>query len=154
MFRRQRNHARLFPERPKLRDGHSQTASKWFGRFKRRCGILQTTRVFHSFRHGFATHLGNRMTPLPVILQLMGHERGKSESEQRYMKDLPPGVVFPHLAALDFGVGLDHLMNQWRKLPVCFTSPPGRRPGAPGHIGHASQDRKGKKATNVIPGSE
>ncbi len=117
--RRQRNDVRLFPELPRLRDGYSQTASKWFGRFKRRCNILEDTRVFHSFRHGFATLLGNRLTPLPVILQLMGHERGKSESEQRYMKDLPLSVAYPHLAELDFGVDLAYLKGTWRELPGC-----------------------------------
>ncbi len=125
-FRRQRGDVRLFPELRKLRDGYSQTASKWFGRFKRRCGILEDTRVFHSFRHGFATLLGNRLTPLPVILQLMGHERGKSESEQRYMKDLPASVVFPHLAALEFGIELGHLKDTWRELPGCAGARRGR----------------------------
>ncbi|MDP2784717.1 MAG: site-specific integrase [Sulfurimicrobium sp.] len=117
--RRQRNNTRLFMELAKLRDGYSQTASKWFGRFKRRCGITEETRVFHSFRHGFATQLGNLLTPLPVTLQLMGHERGKSESEQRYMKDLPAGVVFPHLVALDFGIDLTHPKDKWLELPGC-----------------------------------
>jgi integrase len=43
---------RLFPELQKRRDGYGQTVSKWFQRYKKRCGIT-SCKTFHSFRHTF-----------------------------------------------------------------------------------------------------
>jgi integrase len=53
---RLRNHGcdRLFPNLELTEDGYGKVPSKWFGRFKERCGIIEKhTKVFHSFRHTF-----------------------------------------------------------------------------------------------------
>jgi integrase len=44
---------RLFPELEKRRDGYGATASKWFGRYKKRCGLSGRKKSLHSFRHTF-----------------------------------------------------------------------------------------------------
>jgi integrase len=56
---REKGHSRLFPELKQQRDGYGQIVSKWFGRYKTRCGI-GAGKTFHSFRHTFITHLKHK----------------------------------------------------------------------------------------------
>jgi integrase len=49
--------------------------SRWFGRFKERCGIMEKhTKVFHSFRHTFISTLLNNDVPETAIAPIVGHE--------------------------------------------------------------------------------
>jgi len=44
----------VFPDlRPDVNDDRGGNWSKWFGRYKRSIGIVDTRKVFHSFRHSF-----------------------------------------------------------------------------------------------------
>jgi integrase len=72
---RQQGVDRLFSELSSGRDGFSGTASKWFGRYKQRCGIHEKhTKVFHSFRHTFISILLNDEVPEFSVAPIVGHE--------------------------------------------------------------------------------
>jgi integrase len=79
---RQQGATRLFPDLNKLRDGYSQTASKWFGRWRRTIGIEKD---FHSLRHTVATKLRDAGVPLDLISDILGHSRSDNETG-RYAK--------------------------------------------------------------------
>jgi integrase len=113
---RERGQQRLFPELQKRRDGYGQKASRWFSEYRKSLGITDRQKVFHSFRHTYDTILSHQMTPTPILLQLMGHERGNSESEARYRKDFPPKIALEQIKDVDFGIDLSHLAGQWKYL--------------------------------------
>ena len=94
---------RLFPELEKRRDGYGQTASKWFGRYRERCGITEDGKVFHSFRHTFIDCLKQAGVPKDHIAALVGHEDG-SETFGRYGKDFHPNILLEAVTKLCFGV--------------------------------------------------
>ena len=100
--------ARLFPEfRYDESKGFGKAAGAWFNeRFLgRKLGFMRDGRKsFHSFRHGFVTALERRDTPERVILQLVGHERGKSTSAKRYAKDRDADELSGVVNALQFDV--------------------------------------------------
>jgi len=65
---------KLFPECVEKRDGHGQDASRWFGKFKTRAGIVDPRKVFHSARHGFITQLLTaKVDRITCIAPLVGH---------------------------------------------------------------------------------
>ena len=76
---------RLFPELKSRRDGYGQTVSKWFRRYRQRCGITGSRKVFHSFRHTVINHLKQAGYPKERIAALVGHEVG-SMTVGRYGK--------------------------------------------------------------------
>lgn len=67
----------LFPELhtdKNNRDGQSQSASKWFGRFKQKHGFpADGKKAFHSFRHSFIDELKRKNTPEHITASLVGH---------------------------------------------------------------------------------
>lgn len=72
---RARGHHRLFPTLELTEDGYGKMPSRWFGRFKERCGIMEKhTKVFHSFRHTFISTLLNNDVPETAIAPIVGHE--------------------------------------------------------------------------------
>ena len=86
------NKIRLFPELIQQRDGYSQAASKWFGRYKKSIGITDSTKVFHSFRHTFTNTLKQASVPEDLIAELVGHEYG-SITMNRYGKRYNPSTL-------------------------------------------------------------
>lgn len=109
---RKAGHKRLFPElgRDKVK-GYGKPAGKWFNEnfLGKKLGIERNgKKTFHSMRHNFATAVDKLEFPERVVAQLMGHERGKTESGKRYIKDrnaaaLKPVIdrlVFPCLAGI------------------------------------------------------
>lgn len=67
---------RLFPILKAGRDGFAAAPSKWFGRFKVRCGIMEKhTKVFHSFRHTFISAMLDDGVAETAIAQIVGHEQ-------------------------------------------------------------------------------
>jgi integrase len=66
----------IFPELTRERDGFSQRVSKWFARYKQRCGIDDSSKVFHSFRHTVANHLKQKGVPKEHAAALLGHSDG------------------------------------------------------------------------------
>lgn len=109
---RNAGHTRLFPElkRDNVK-GYGKPAGSWFNeRFLgRRLGIKRDGRkTFHSLRHNFATAVEPLDFSERVTAQLLGHERGHTQSWTRYVKDrsaieLKPvldRLVFPCLSGL------------------------------------------------------
>lgn len=81
---RAQGHDRLFPTLKLTEDGYGKMPSRWFGRFKERCGIMEKhTKVFHSFRHTFISALLNNDVPENAIAPIVGHE-GKLVTSQVY----------------------------------------------------------------------
>ena len=97
---------RLFPELSKQRDGYSQAVSKFFSRFRKRCGITESGKVFHSFRHTVANNLKQQSVPREKIGAILGH-LDESVTTGRYGKAFEPSVLKPVIEELDFGVALD-----------------------------------------------
>ena len=49
---------KLFPELHERRDGYGQAVSKWYNRYRRKCGLNDVgNKDFHSFRHTLSTEL-------------------------------------------------------------------------------------------------
>jgi len=75
---RKEGKTRLFPELRKRRDGYGHTASKWFARYKERCGIGagEARKDFHSFRHTVTNTLKQANAEHFPTQELMGHSHG------------------------------------------------------------------------------
>lgn len=68
---------RLFPELKSGRDGPGGGPSKWFGKYRTKCGVTAKQKtVFHSFRHNFITARMNAGIPHHLIAAVAGHEIG------------------------------------------------------------------------------
>lgn len=85
---------RLFPElKPHKTKGYGRPVSAWFnesllaGRLKLE---RDRSKSFHSFRHSVSTLLKEKGVSSELRGQLLGHVRGKTETEVRYSKDLKP----------------------------------------------------------------
>lgn len=86
---RVKGETRLFPELRLRRDGYGQTVSKWFVRFKGRCGVENS---FHSFRHTFITDLKHKQVEPYMIKELAGHSI-EGETMGRYGKRYTPEIL-------------------------------------------------------------
>jgi integrase len=99
---------RLFPELSQRRDGYGQTVSKWFARYKKRCGI-EEGKNFHSFRHTFITHLKHKQVDPFMIHELDGHAID-SQTMGRYGKRYTPDILLREaVGKIDYGVDLSFL---------------------------------------------
>lgn len=97
-----RGEERLFPELRQQRDGYGQTVSKWFQRYKVKCGI-EAGKTFHSFRHTFITHLKHKQVDPFMIHELDGHTID-SETMGRYGKRFPPAILLNEaILKIDYG---------------------------------------------------
>ena len=136
---RRAGESKLFPECVKKRDGHGQDASRWFGRFKTRAGIVDARKVFHSARHGFVTQLLTaKVDRITCIAPLVGHA-GTGATVRSYWneKDVHQFVdavnIIAHPVATelvpvveDVAFGVDvHLGN--RRPPIRKLSPVRKR---------------------------
>jgi integrase len=65
--------ARLFPEVVSKEEKVSAAWSKWFGRYRKRCGITGKGKVFHSFRHSAKRAMREAGIEKPLRDALMGH---------------------------------------------------------------------------------
>ncbi len=93
----------LFPELKRRRDGYSQDASKWFGRFKRKRGTQGRHKAFHSFRHAFANHLKQKR----VEPHLVAAHTGQADNSMVfgvYGKAYEPKVLLEVIKKLDFNI--------------------------------------------------
>lgn len=94
---------RLFPELKKQRDGFSQAASKWFGRYRRKYGVPHKRKTFHSFRHTVADQLKQKSIPKEKIAAIMGHKE-ESITTGLYGKKYTPGTLKPVIDILGFNL--------------------------------------------------
>lgn len=93
---------RVFPELKLYRDGYSQSLSKWFGRMLRsKAKIEDRKKVFHSFRHTFATGLKHALVSEEIAGVLLGH-KNSSMSYGRYGKSYPVNVLKNAIDQLKF----------------------------------------------------
>ncbi|MCS5707939.1 site-specific integrase [Candidatus Berkiella cookevillensis] len=78
------SHGRLFPELKKVKDNYSHYATKWFCRtYIKKCGIDDTRKVYHSFRHTVAQRLTNSNVPREIVGAILGHHDA-SQTTGRY----------------------------------------------------------------------
>jgi integrase len=106
---------RLFPELPYQNSNYGHKASKWFGRFKKKCGIDSDQLVFHSFRHALSNNLKQQLITETLIDELTGHAI-QGETMGRYGKRYEIKVLFEEaVMKLDYtGVDLEHLKeSKW-----------------------------------------
>ncbi len=98
----------LFPTLTK--DSHGKLSgsfSKFFGRYKRFVGIVDSRKVLYSFRHTMKDMLEEAAVPSKYLKRLMGHTTGDGAITDGYGSDLPfellveqfRKVRFPALAA-------------------------------------------------------
>lgn len=66
-------HKLIFSELKRERDGYSQAVSKWFGRFRKSCGIEERGLDFHSFRHTVADRLKKAGVEEKLAATILGH---------------------------------------------------------------------------------
>lgn len=93
--------SRLFPELKKGRDGYSQDASKWFSRYRAKCGVNGNGKTFHSFRHTVLNHLKQRDAIKEKIAAIAGH-KDESITTGRYGKPYAPQALDEVIEMLDF----------------------------------------------------
>jgi len=106
---------RLFPELPYQNDNYGHKVSKWFGRFKKRCGIDSNKLVFHSLRHTLTNNLKQQLINETLIDELTGHVI-QGETMGRYGKRYEIKILFEEaVMKLDYtGVDLGHLKeSKW-----------------------------------------
>lgn len=96
-------HERLFPALRKTEAGYGAIPSKWFKRYRTKCGVTARTKVFHSFRHTVATRLGNQGVEEYLIADLVGHEN-ESITTGRYRKQAPAKHLVSVVERLKFPV--------------------------------------------------
>ena len=99
----QQGETRLFPELKKQRDGFSQSASKWFGRYRRKFGVPHMNKPFHSFRHTVADQLKQKSILKEKIAAIMGH-KDESITTGLYGKNYTPGTLKPVIDILGFNL--------------------------------------------------
>lgn len=110
---RKAGHTRLFPELKRdAVKGYGKPVGSWFNeRFLGRKLKIKRNgkKTFHSLRHNFATAIERLDLTERVMAQLMGHERGKTQSMTRYAKDrsaiemkaVIDRLEFPALSGID-----------------------------------------------------
>lgn len=89
---RRRKVEKLFPElKPDKYGNFGASATKWFGRYKRTCGITERDKTFHSFRHTVANHLKQKGVEPTQIAATLGH-KDESMTTGRYSNPYEPRV--------------------------------------------------------------
>ncbi len=98
----------------KVQNKFGHAPSKWFGDYKKRCGIVAESgkKTFHSFRHTAINCLAQQVVNDNVIKSLVGHAK-KGETFGRYSSDLEPKVIFKEaVLKLNYkGLDLSHLKS-------------------------------------------
>ncbi len=107
---RKKKRERLFPELKKGRDGYSQNASKWFGRYKKKCGVTDKRKVFHSFRHTVIDYLKQRHVEEALIKALVGH-KDDSITTGLYGNKYTPKSLQPIVEKLEFPIDVPKYFN-------------------------------------------
>ncbi len=109
-----KGHARLFPNLKRQRDGYSQLVSKWFSRYRKRCGVDSPKKTFHSFRHTFITALKHKQVNVSILHELDGHAL-EGMTMARYGKRYTPRVLYGEaISRLDYPLDWSHLKgSRW-----------------------------------------
>lgn len=108
---RAQGHQRLFPELPRKREGYGTYVSKWFAKYRKRCGVTSTgpKKDFHSFRSTVADLLKQQSVETEIIHEVLGHSL-QSISLGRYADRYQPKLLLEKaISKLDYGIDLSHL---------------------------------------------
>lgn len=103
-------HTRLFPELTRGRDGYGARVSKWFARYRKRCGITDSDfkKCFHSLRHNVVDQLRKEHNvEKSRRLAILGHEPEDTQ-DASYGSDYTAAELKPYLDLIDYG--LNHLL--------------------------------------------
>jgi integrase len=110
-----RQSGKLFRELRERRDGYGHEVSKWYARYRRKCGISDTrNRDFHSMRHTFSTKLFRMGVNPTLISELDGHVTGngkrRTTTEEVYIKPSEVYVLKEAIEKLDYGEPLQKVL--------------------------------------------
>ncbi len=115
-YLRSKGETRLFPELPYQNDNYGHKATKWFGRFRKACGIDSPKKVYHSFRHTLTDNLKQQLIKDSLIDELTGHVL-QGETMGRYGKKYQVDVLYDAaILKLSYEVDLEPLKrSRWAK---------------------------------------
>jgi integrase len=101
---------RLFPELKNSQRGkYGHYVGRWFAAYLKKCGVKSETKVFHSFRHTFITHLKHKQVDHFMLQEIDGHSLS-GETMGRYGKRYTPDILLKEvIEKVDFGLDLDWL---------------------------------------------
>jgi integrase len=89
--------------------GHAP--GRWFSAYRKRCGITDPKKTFHSFRHTLSDILKQQLVEESLIDQLTGHQL-KGETMGRYGKPYTTKILYEKaILKLSFNVDLSHLKS-------------------------------------------
>ena len=108
-----KGHTRLFPELKKQSGRYGHYPTRWFGTYKKNCGIVAppNKKVFHSFRHNVQDNLKQLLISESLVDELVGHVI-QGESRGRYGKPFRVPLLYKEaVLKLNYGIDLSHLKN-------------------------------------------
>jgi integrase len=108
-----RNETRLFPELKNKSGRYGHYPSRWFGTYKKNCGIVAppNKKVFHSFRHNVQDNLKQQLISESLVDELVGHVI-QGESRGRYGKPFRVPLLYKKaILKLNYDIDLSHLKN-------------------------------------------
>ncbi len=94
-------HERLFPELKRSNGKLSHNYSKYFGRYRKKAGVVASDKTFHSFRHTVATVWKQAQIHESVPATLLGHSAG-GITYTRYGKGYDPKELRKVIEVLNF----------------------------------------------------
>jgi len=100
----------IFPDlKPDRFEDRGGNYSKWFGRYKRKVGIVDKRKVFHSFRHGFMDACRECAVPRELRDVLVGHAN-QTVADEYGSGTYPLAPLFDAMASVQYrGLDLTHL---------------------------------------------
>jgi integrase len=96
-----------------VKEGYGRPIGDWFnGEYLKELNIhVENKKIFHSFRHTFATELNKKGVSISIIEQLSGREiiEKKTVGEKVYIDDVENAELLQQLKKLDFGAELKNV---------------------------------------------
>lgn len=134
-----RDHRHLFPELLHGRSGVEPTKelSRWYGRYFSRIGIIDTSKVYHSFRHWIIARLGAN-TPDYLRRRITGHAAG-SEGD-RYGGAAAMRDILNALESLPLGFLAQLQKPSIIRWEIDLIGRPGLRAKSDGKVASGSSD--------------
>ncbi|KGI76885.1 hypothetical protein LF63_0113240 [Oleiagrimonas soli] len=92
----------LFPGLNWSGPGPGSSISEWFGRYRKKQGVLGETKTFHCFRHSLATMADRSGVSETVITKMLGHSRGASVARRHYIQRADVNECAENLGRIEF----------------------------------------------------
>ncbi len=96
-------------------DNYGKKFSAFFQRLNRKYITEDPRKVFHSFRHGFASQLKEKGARAEIIAELLGHSHG-SITLDRYGKPFSIKTLYDSMRMLDFPLPMKQLQQTATKI--------------------------------------